>query len=33
MEPLETLMIRRQQSFEIHDQINPIQIIIDDDKG
>ena len=31
MDPLETLMIRGQHSFELHDQINPIQIRIDDD--
>ena len=32
MNPLETLMIRGQQSFELHDQINPIQIRTDDDR-
>ena len=32
MEPLETLIIRGQQSFELHDQTNPIQITIDDDR-
>ena len=26
MEPIETIKIRGQQSFEFHDQINPIQI-------
>ena len=32
MDPLETLMIRGQHSFELHDQINPMQIRIDDDQ-
>ena len=31
MEPKETIGIRGQQSFELHNQINPIQIAIDDD--
>lgn len=32
MEPIETIKIRGQQSFEFYDQINPIQITIDDDR-
>ena len=32
MDPLETLMIKGQQNFELHDQINPIQATIDDDR-
>ena len=32
MEPIETISIRGQQSFELHDQINPIQITSDDDR-
>lgn len=32
MDPLETLMIKGQQNFELHDQINPIQTTTDDDR-
>ena len=32
MEPIETISIREQQSFELHDQTNPIQITSDDDR-
>ena len=32
MEPIETITVRRQQSFELHDHINSIQITIDDDR-
>ena len=32
MEPIETITKRGQQSFELHNQINPIQITIDDDR-
>lgn len=32
MDPLETLMIKGQQNFELHDQRNPIQATIDDDR-
>ena len=32
MEPMETISMRGQQSFELHDQINPIQITSDDDR-
>ena len=32
MEPIETIAIRGQQSFELHNQIYPIQITIDDDR-
>ena len=28
MDPLETLIIRGQQSFELHNQLNPVQITI-----
>ena len=31
-EPIETLLIRAQQSFEIAGGLNPVQIEIDDDK-
>ena len=31
MEPVETVIIRGQQDFELHDQLNPIEIKIDDD--
>ena len=29
---VETVIIRREQDFEIHDQLNPIEIKIDDDQ-
>ena len=32
MDPSETLIIRGQQSFELHDQVNPVQITINDDR-
>ena len=32
MNPLETLIIRRQQSFELHNQLNPVQITINNDR-
>ena len=32
MEPVDTLIIRSQQDFELHDQLNPIKIKIDDDQ-
>ena len=32
MEPVETVIIRGQQDFELHDQLNPIEIKIDDDQ-
>ena len=31
MEPNETLILRGQQDFELHDQLNPIEIKITDD--
>ena len=32
MDPLETLIIRAQQSFELHNQLNPVQITINNDR-
>ena len=32
MDPSKTLIIRGQQSFELHDQLNPVQITINDDR-
>ena len=32
MEPVETVIIRGQQDFELHDQLNPIEIKIDNDQ-
>ena len=32
MDPLETLIIRGQQSFELHNQPYPVQIKINDDR-
>ena len=31
-EPIETIIIRGQQKFDLHDVLNPIQIKIDDDQ-
>ena len=31
MEPIDTLIVRGQQDFELHDQLNPIKIKITDD--
>ena len=32
MEPVETVIMRGQQDFELHHQLNPIEIKIDDDQ-
>ena len=32
MDPLKTLIIRRQQSFELHNKLNPVQITINNDR-
>ena len=32
IDPLKTLIIRRQQSFELHNQLNPVQITINNDR-
>ena len=32
MDPLETLITRGQQSFELHNQRNPVQIKINNDR-
>ena len=32
MDPLETLIIRAQQSFQLHNQLNPVQITINNDR-
>ena len=32
MDSLETLIIREQQSFELHNQLNPVQITINNDR-
>ena len=32
MDPLKRLIIRRQQSFELHNKLNPVQITINNDR-
>ena len=32
MDPVDTLIIRSQQDFELHDQLNPIEIKIDNNQ-
>ena len=31
MEPIDTLIVRGQQDFELHDQLNPVEIKITDE--